>query len=254
VSEAVTYERRGGIVWVTINRPDSRNALSAEVRTGLWEATRRFNADEAGRVLVLTGSGDKAFCAGGDLKEMASAALEVPGPDFVPHFGRNIDVPKPTIAAVNGAAVAGGFLLAMMCDLCVAADHARFAITEARVGRGAPWAALLPELIGRRAALELLLTGRPMDAARGHQLGLVNDVVTPAGLVDAAQALGEAIAANAPLSVAASKRMLSEVRGMAGPAAYDRADEIWEPVYRSRDAKEGPRAFGEKRPPRWEGR
>ena len=92
---------------------------------------------------MLTGAGDQAFCAGGDLKEMAATELRVPPPDFVPQFGRTIEVEKPTIAAVNGVAYAGGFLLAQMCDLCVAADHARFAITEAKVGRGAPWAARL---------------------------------------------------------------------------------------------------------------
>src|SRR5581483_12076911 len=101
---------------------------------GLFDGVRRFNADDRAKVLVLTGAGDKAFCAGGDLKEMADTALTVPPPDFVPQFGRNIDVPKPTIAAVNGVAWAGGFLLAQSCDLCVAADTATFAISEVKVG------------------------------------------------------------------------------------------------------------------------
>ena len=171
MTNAVEYEVRGQVAWITINQPESRNALSGAVRSGLWEATHRFNADEAARVLVLTGAGEKAFCAGGDLKEMAASELKVPPPDFLPHFGRNIDVPKPTIAAVNGVALAGGFLLAQMCDLCVAADHARFGITEIKVGRGAPWAVPLAALIGTRAALQLLLTGDPMTARRAAHLG-----------------------------------------------------------------------------------
>ena len=145
-SEAVGYELDDGVAWVTINRPKARNALNRAVREGLFAAARRFNDDEAAQVLVLTGAGT-AFCAGGDLKEMADTALQVPPPDFLPQFDRNLEITKPTIAAVNGLALAGGFLLAQMCDLCVAASSARFAITEVKVGRGAPWAAPLPWLI-----------------------------------------------------------------------------------------------------------
>ncbi len=139
MSEPVSYEVRDGVAWLTIDRPGACNALSAAVREALWDGVRRFNGDADARVLVLTGTGEKAFCAGGDLKEMAQHALGVPPPDFVPQFGRNIDVAKPTIAAVNGVAFAGGFLLAQQCDLVVAAEHATFAITEVKVGRGAPW-------------------------------------------------------------------------------------------------------------------
>ena len=201
-------------------------------------------------MLVLTGSGDVAFCAGADLKEMAAMRLEVPPPDYVPIFGRNVEVAKPTIAAVNGVAYAGGFLLAQMCDLCVAAEHARFAITEARVGRGAPWAAPLPWLVPPRVAMELLVTGEPITAARAHEVGLVNRVVPMAALRDSVQALGETIAANAPLSVAAAKRTVY----LAMAAPYEAADALWEPVYVSEDAQEGPRAFAERRAPRWQGR
>jgi enoyl-CoA hydratase/carnithine racemase len=128
VSESVRYEREGSVAWVTIDRPEARNALNEAVRTGLFDAVARFNADDAA-VLVLTGSGDQAFCAGGDLKEMADLGLEVPPPDFLPIFGRNVTVERPTIAAVNGVAFAGGFLLAQMCDHCVASEHALFGIT-----------------------------------------------------------------------------------------------------------------------------
>jgi len=249
VTAAVRYERRGPVAWVTIDRPEARNAINAEVREGLFDAAARFNDDDAA-VLVLTGSGDVAFCAGADLKEMSSIALEVPPPDFLPVFGRTINVEKLTIAAVNGVAYAGGFLLSQMCDLCVAADHARFAITEVKVGRGAPWAAPLPWLVPPRVAMELLVTGDPLSAARAFDVGLVNRVVPLSQLHDAAQELAETIATNAPLSVAAAKRTVY----LAMTAPYAEADAIWEPVYLSADAQEGPKAFAEKRPPRWQGR
>jgi enoyl-CoA hydratase/carnithine racemase len=247
---SVSYEVDDGIAWLTIDRPEARNALSKEVRDGLWDGTRRFVADDSAAVLVLTGAGDKAFCAGGDLKEMAETALEVPPPDFLPQFGRNIDVPKPTIAAVNGVAYAGGFLLAQQCDLVVAADHARFAVTEVKVGRGAPWAAPLSWLAPPRIALEILLTGDPLDARRALEVGLVNDVVPLSDLRSRTQELARRIAANAPLSVRAAKRTAY----LSFPDVYDRAEKIWAPVYRSRDAQEGPAAFREKRTPVWEGR
>jgi enoyl-CoA hydratase/carnithine racemase len=249
MSEVVRYERSGAAAWVTIDRPEARNAINTAVRDGLFDAVARFNADDAA-VLVLTGSGDVAFCAGADLKEMADSALEVPPPDFIPVFGRSVRVDKPTIAAVNGVAYAGGFLLSQMCDLCVAAEHARFAITEVRVGRGAPWAAPLAWLVPPRIAMELLVTGEPISAARAYDVGLVNRLVPMAELHDAVQELAEVIAGNAPLSVAAAKRTV--YLGMSAP--YEEADAIWEPVYCSADAQEGPRAFAEKRAPRWQGR
>ena len=144
MSDSVRYAVERGVAWLTINRPEARNALNRDVREGLFAAVRRFNADAEAKVLVVTGAGQESFCAGGDLKEFATTGLAVPPPDFLPQFGRNIDVPKPTIAAVNGVAYAGGFLLAQNCDLCVAADNAQFAITEVKVGRGSPWAVPFP--------------------------------------------------------------------------------------------------------------
>ncbi len=251
---SVDYRVENGVAWLTIDRPEARNALSREVRDGLWEGTRRFVADDHAAVLVLTGAGDRAFCAGGDLKEMAETALDVPPPDFLPQFGRNIDVPKPTIAAVNGVAYGGGFLLAQQCDLVVAAEHARFAVSEVKVGRGSPWAAPLSWLVPPRVALEILLTGDPLDAARAREAGLVNHVVPVAELRARAQALAEVIAANAPLSVRAAKRTAYLSAECPRAEAYARAEEIWEPVYRSADAQEGPAAFREKRAPVWTGR
>jgi enoyl-CoA hydratase/carnithine racemase len=251
--DAVRYEVDDGVAWLTIEREEARNALGAAVREGLWAGTRRFNEDDTARVLVLTGAGDRAFCAGGDLKEMAEMSLGPAPADFVPIFGHNIEVEKPTIAAVNGVAYAGGFLLAMMCDLTIAADHARFAITEVKVGRGSPWAAPLPWLVPPKVALQLLLTGDPIDAARAREVGLVNEVVPAASLHDAAQAMARTIAANAPLTVRAVKQTVYGAVGLAPRAADDFAERIWDPVYRSNDALEGPRAFREKRAPIWTG-
>jgi enoyl-CoA hydratase/carnithine racemase len=238
------------VATVTINRPERRNALSWTVMTELRDALAAAKADADVRVVVLTGAGERAFCAGADLREMADGAMEAPPPDFLPIFGRNVEVAKPTIAAVNGVAYAGGFLLTQMCDLVVAAEHARFAITEAKVGRGTPWAAPLPWLLAPRVALELLLTGEHLTAERAREIGLANRVVPVAELRATAQQLAETIAANAPLSVAAAKRTVY----LSQPDVYAQADAIWDPVYRSADAQEGPRAFRDGRTPDWQGR
>lgn len=251
---AATYEVRNGVAWLTMNRPEASNALNAELRAALLGGFERFSADRDAAVLVLTGAGDKAFSAGGDLKEMAATELAVPPVDFVPQPGRTLTVDKPIIAAVNGVAYGGGFLLAQSCDLCVAADHARFAITEARWGRGSPWAAPLPRLIPPRVAMELVLTARPIDAARAREVGLVNEVVPAAGLAAAAQAMAEAVAANAPLSVRAGKAMVYSAVGLGLGEAWEEAERLFRPAYESADAQEGPRAFAEKRPPVWKGR
>jgi enoyl-CoA hydratase/carnithine racemase len=250
----VTYEVVDRVAWLTINRPEARNALSKDVREGLWEGAHRFVGDDAAAVLVLTGTGEKAFCAGGDLKEMAETSLEVPPPDFLPQFGRNIEIEKPTIAAVNGVAFAGGFLLAQQCDLVVAAEHARFAVSEVKVGRGSPWAAPLSWLVPPRVALEILLTGDPIAAHRAREVGLVNHVVPAAELARHTQELARRIAGNAPLSVRAGKRTAYLSADHPRAEAYERAEEIWAPVYRSADAQEGPAAFRDKRTPIWTGR
>jgi enoyl-CoA hydratase/carnithine racemase len=254
MTEPVRYEVVNGVAWLTIDRPEARNALSKPVREGLFSGVRRFNDDESAKVLVLTGAGDRAFCAGGDLKEMADTALTVPPVDFVPQFGRNIAVDKPTIAAVNGVAYAGGFMLAQNCDLVIAAESARFAVTEVKVGRGSPWAAPLSWLVGPRIALEILLTGDPLTAARAYEVGLVNRVVPDAGLRAEVQALAERIAGNAPLSVRAAKKTAYLSARMGIAEAFAEAERIWAPVYLSDDAQEGPAAFRDKRPPAWTGR
>jgi enoyl-CoA hydratase/carnithine racemase len=254
MEDVVTYEVADQVAWLTINRPEARNALSKAVRDGLWEGFRRFAADDDAAVLILTGAGDKAFCAGGDLKEMAGAEMKVPPPDFLPYLQRSVKTDKPVIAAVNGVAFAGGFLLAQMVDLVIAADHAKFGITEAKVGRGSPWAAPLPWLIPPRAAMEIMVTAQPITAQRAYELGLVNKVVPAADLRDEALAMATGIAANAPLSVRAAKQLVYLSAEHGWSAALDAADALYEPVYLSEDAQEGPRSFAEKRPPRWQGR
>lgn len=250
----VTYDNRGPVAWVTIHRPEAHNALNAAVRRGLWDAFARFNADERALVLVLTGAGEKSFCSGADLKEMSKTATTVPPPDFIPQIGRTLQVAKPVIGAINGACLGGGFLLAQSCDLLIAASSATFGIPEVRVGRGSPWAVPLTAMVPRAIAMEILLTGQPITAERAYQVGLVNEIAAPGELVGRAQALGETIAKNAPLSVMAAKRTAYLMAGERMTQAFDEAEAIWRPVYLSTDAQEGPRAFTEKRPPAWQGR
>jgi len=253
-SEAVLYRLEHHVAVIVLNQPERRNVLSAAIRQGLWDAWDRFAGDPDARVAILTGAGDQAFSAGADLKEMAVEGVGVPGRRYVPILGRNVFVDKPVIAAVNGAALGGGFMLAMMCDLAVAADHAVFGMPEARWGRGAPWSVPLAGMIPRRIWMELALTGDPIDAQRAYAVGLVNKVVPREELLPAARQLAERIADNAPLTVRATRRMIHLAGEMGRTAAWDVADALFEPVYESEDAQEGPRAFRERRPPRWANR
>src|ERR1700756_2146710 len=140
MSDAVLFDARDdGVAVITLNRPEARNALGKDIRAGLFAAWDRFEYDPALRVAILTGAGDKTFCAGGDLKEMVERGLQVPPREMFPVPGDSIELSKPTIAAVNGVAFAGGWMIAQACDLCVASTAAKFAITEVKVGRGSPW-------------------------------------------------------------------------------------------------------------------
>src|ERR1700753_2593162 len=175
-----------GIAVITLNGPDARNALGKDIRDGLFAAWDRFERDPALRVAILTGSGEKAFCAGGDLKEMVERKLQVPPRDMFPVPGDNIELRKPTIAAVNGVAYAGGWLISQACDLCVASTRAQFAITEVKVGRGSPWSTPLIHMIPQRIFMEIVLTGKPITAARAYEIGLVHRLVEPAALMEGA--------------------------------------------------------------------
>src|ERR1700745_2727314 len=206
MSDAVLFDARpDGIAIITINRPDTRNALSHEVRQGLFAAWDRFERDPALRVAILTGTGEKAFCAGGDLKEMVELKLTVPPREMFPVPGDNIVLTKPTIAAVNGVAVAGGWMIAQACDLCVASTRAQFAITEVKVGRGSPWAAPLIHMIPQRIMMEIILTGKPITAQRAYEVGLVNRLAEPEALLATALTLAGEILEGAPLSVRAAR-------------------------------------------------
>ena len=254
LTDEIVFEVEEGIAVITIDRPQQRNAINRGVMEGLRKAFDLLEKDDAVRVGILTGSGDKAFCAGMDLKEAAAMRLRVPPRDFLPVLGDTIHVTKPVIAAVNGIAYAGGWLFAQMCDLCIAADHAVFGITEAKVGRGMPWAAPLTRMLPQRIVMELLLTGQPLTARRAYELGYVNAVVPLADLRAKAMEMARTIAANAPLTVKAARELVYLSSEMGRSAGLRAAQHLFESVYLSEDAQEGPRAFAEKRPPKWTGR
>ena len=246
---AVLTERHDRVLVITLNRPEAMNAINGDLSSGLWAAVGELNEDPGLTAGVLTGAG-KGFCSGMDLKAFSRGEDIGPMLDFVNHGAE-----KPLIAAIEGFALAGGLELALSCDLLVAAEGAKLGIPEVGVGLFAAGAGLfrLPSRVGYAKAMEMAVTGDPITAERAHQVGLVNEVVPADQLRERTQQLALSIAANAPLSVLASKRTvyLSAQHHLA--AAYDLADEIWEPVYLSDDAQEGPTAFREKRAPQWKG-
>jgi enoyl-CoA hydratase/carnithine racemase len=250
--------RREGLVEVlTINRPEARNAINGAVSAGIGGALEELAGDDDVRVVVLTGSGDKAFSAGMDLKAFAAGegAAIIGAPGGFGGIARR-DFPKPLIAAVNGSALAGGLEIVLSCDLVVAADHASFGIPEAKRGLIAAAGGLvrLPKRLPMAVALELALTGDPIDADRAFALGLVNLVVPAADLLGEALALAGRIAECAPLSLRYSKDVMHRAAGVPEAEAWRLSDEATAVVFSSADAMEGPVAFAEKRPPRWQGR
>ena len=227
MSDAVLFDARDdGIAVITLNRPEARNALGKEIREGLFAAWDRFERDPALRVAILTGAGDKAFCAGGDLKEMTEIRMTVPPRDMFPVPGDNVELSKPSIAAVNGVAFAGGWMIAQACDLCVASTSARFAVTEVKVGRSSPWAAPLIHMIPQRIMMEILLTGKPISAQRAYEIGLVNRLAEPGELMDTALALATEILDGAPLSVRAARETVMLATEMGRSAALQAARHI----------------------------
>jgi enoyl-CoA hydratase len=252
--QPVLVEPRDGVLLVTLNRPEQRNAVNRAVAEGIADALDRLDDDPSLRAAVLTGAG-KGFCAGMDLK--AFVAGERPSVEGR-GFAGIVQQPsaKPLIAAVEGFAVAGGFEIALACDLIVAARGARFGIPEVKRGLVAAGGALLrlPQRIPYHLAMELALTGELVDAERMAQAGLVNRLAEPGGAVESALELAAAIAANGPLALAASKRILVEAPSWPADALWERQAEISDPVRASQDAREGSLAFAEKRAPRWQGR
>ena len=261
VSDKVLVERRGHVLLVTINRPEVRNAVDGEVHMTIGRLLDDVEADPDVRVVVITGAGDKAFSAGADLKANARGETVLP-PGFE-HWGFagwvRHPISKPTIAAVNGAAMGGGAELLFSCDLAVAAEHAVIGLPEVKVGMiaadGGPFRALaqLPQRVG----MEMVLTGDPISATRALELDLVNRVVPADQLLDAAMELAARIVVNAPLAVQASKRIALGLRDGARPAEqvhWELTREHAHATAGSEDAKEGVRAFLDKRPPVWTGR
>ena len=254
---AVERERRGNVEILTINRPEARNAIDGEVSAQMAGALEELEHDAGCSVVVVTGAGDKAFSAGMDLKAFAAgegASILGASGGFAGIVER--DFPKPLIAAVNGSCLAGGCEIMLSCDLAVAAEHAVFGITEAKRGliAGAGGLFRLPRRLPLAVALEMALTGDPIDASRAFQLGLVNRVVPADRLLDETLTLAAAVAANAPLSLAWSKRVMKEAALLSEAEAWKRNAEAVSAVFTSADAMEGPVAFAEKRPPVWQGK
>ena len=251
---AVLRERRDGVLLITLNRPDARNAVNAAVAEGVAAALDDLDADDALSVGVLTGAG-KGFSSGMDLK--AFVAGERPYADDRGFAGiTQRAAEKPLIAAIEGFAVAGGFEIALACDLIVAARDARLGIPEVKRGLVAAGGALirLPRRIPYHLAMELALTGDPISAERGYELGIVNRLAEPGGAVDAALALAGEVARNGPLALKASKRIVQQAGDWTQSEAWDKQGEIAGPVMVSEDAREGAIAFAEKRDPKWKGR
>ena len=246
-SQQLLYKVHDSIATITINRPKVRNALNLEVREGIKQRVAEFNNDPQARVLIITGSEELAFSSGADLKEMSETGLRYPPKDFIPEFITD----KPVIAAVNGIAWGGGFLLAQQADLVIAAEHATFGITEALYGRGSPWAAPLPLLIPPKVAMEIIVTAKPITATRALEVGLVNSVVPLDQLATRTLEMASLIVQNAPLTVAAGKKMLNAISSSLLKSLEQEIIDIWTPVYESKDAQEGPLAFSEKRKPQW---
>jgi enoyl-CoA hydratase len=251
---AVLTERRDGVLVITLNRPDARNAVNAALAEGVGAALDELDADDELRVGVLTGAG-KGFSSGMDLKAfVAGERSYVEGRGFAGITQRSSR--KPLIAAIEGFAVAGGFEVALSCDLIVASKGARLGIPEVKRSLVAAAGALfrLPRRIPYHLAMELALTGDPIDAERGHQLGLVNRLAEPGGALDAALELAGDLAKNGPLALIASKEIVQGSRDWTEEESWEKQGPIAGPVMGSEDAREGATAFAEKRDPVWKGR
>jgi len=262
-SEQVLTERIDHTMLVTINRPEVRNCVNAHVHQGIGRALEEAEADPGIRSVILTGAGTDAFCAGADLKAVSRGESLLPEDPVERSWGFGgyafHPISKPTIAAVNGMALGGGTEIVLASDLAVASTVATFGLTEVTWGLFASEGGVmrLPRQVPRKKALEMMLTGEPIDAAEALRLGLVNRVVDPDDVLNSALALAERINRNAPLAVAASKAVaLGIAHGTVPEESTQRllADH-WQHIVRSsEDFREGPRAFAERRRPIWKGR
>ena len=262
MSGYVLYEQKGAVGYITINRPERMNALGHDVRRGLIDAFSTVRYDPTVQVAVITGAGDRAFSAGGDLKEhkeiFEKKKVRV-GPDYgaldePPNSSTlAMETYKPTIAAVNGHALAGGCELALSCDIRIASENASFALTEVTVGRGANFGSvMLQYLIPRGLAMQMLLTGERVSAHEALRVGLVNQVVPLTELLSTAGALAEKIAQNAPLSLRRIKELA--IKSVGSPLFFALKMAPGPSPYESEDARQGASAFVEKRAPGWKGK
>lgn len=250
-----TVDRRGPVTVVTLNRPDRLNALHGPAHRELDAIFDALEADPEQRVGVVTGAGDKAFCAGNDLKAMSEGQDIRWGDTGFGALTARFDRTKPLIAAVNGVAMGGGFEIALACDVVLATPHASFALPEPRVGLAALAGGLLrlPRAVGDKRAAEIVLTGRTVSAEEGERLGFVNRLVSADRLLDEAVALAERMVRNSPLSLTATLAVLEHGRTV--PLSQAMTEQMRLPavqtLLKSDHVREGPQAFAEKREPKW---
>ena len=251
--------RQGTTAWITLNRPDARNALSRAVNIELAEQVQELDQDDGVRAVVITGTGDKAFCAGADLKERKGVDASETGP-YINAISMAINavgsLRKPTICAMNGSAYGGGLELAMACDFRIAVEDCEVGLTEVRLGimPGAGGTQRLPRLVGEARAKELILLGRRIPIARAHAIGLVNDVVPRAQLHAAVEAMLTELAGCAPLSVIQAKIAVERGGDMTLDQGLDFERQCYDVTLHSADRNEGLAAFAEGRPPKYQGR
>ncbi len=262
---SVQTEQRGQVLIVTLNRPEALNALNSEMRKALLEVWQDYRNSDTAQVAIVTGAGDKAFCAGADLKEMGDyyrSKTPIERRELgerEPGLGaltRNFDPRKPIIAAINGPCLAGGLELAMACDIRIAAEHAVFGLPEVTRGilPGAGGTQRLPRSLPLGVALEMILTGARIDAEAALRWGLVSHVVNRDQLLDEALRIAELIASNGPLAVRAARDAVYQGLTLDLEAALRLEQFHAEPLRQSEDAREGVQAFVEKRPARFKGR
>lgn len=256
--EHILTEQDGAILWITINRPAALNSLNPLAHREMSAALDDFASDPALRVAVITGAGERAFCVGSDLKARSIENADDHPPTGFGGISHRFDLAKPVIAAVNGLALGGGVEIVAACDLAIAADHAEFGLPEPRVGLAALGGGGLQRLarhLPLKFAMELVLTGRRIGAEEARRIGLINDVVPRAELKARVRAMGAMIVEGAPLAVEASKQVMLQSLVMGDLESAFRAKyPAAERMLASEDAKEGQRAFIEKRKPRWQGK